>query len=198
MVLYASYFISIVNRGDLNICISTQPTGNPFLMHNLITIKADGAAADAAYGRIVLPALLRHAAYPFVLLKRSHSSVINSAGERADFFEKVAIVRLEVGQDTVHFSKNMLSLRFLPVIRRYRCRRDFLDIFTSAALIKGIEFKFQSIEQTVATPMTPIIFIDARFIMALLLLSIGYLTSLCSTRSEKVMPQKKKKIERGS
>ena len=157
---------SVVVKYDLNFF-----AGKPFIMHNLISFKPDGRAANLAYGRIVLPMLLQHACYPIVLMNTSHSPVINTIGDSMDFFTQVALVR-------------------------YRSRRDFLVIFTSAALIEGIRFKFESIDQTLATPLSPMLFVDGRFVVSWLFLAAALIAVLIQSRTAQEDPstsQKNKK-----
>ena len=114
--------------------------GRPFLMFNLMTLRdvaeypdeyigeinQTAAEADQAYGWGVLPLLLARGSYPVAGAARQFT-LINSVGEAAENFDKVALVR-------------------------YRSRRDLIDMLSSEAFLSVEAHKWASLENTLVAP----------------------------------------------
>lgn len=140
--------------------------GQPFYNLNLMEYRdqatyADGAArpgivtgvqADAEYGRLVLPLLLKRGSYP-VFVTTKAANLLNSAGQAADFFQRVAVVR-------------------------YRSRRDMLDMIADPAYALAGPHKFASLARNVAVPLNPVMVLHAGHVVPVLLLLVGLAGSL--------------------
>lgn len=146
--------------------------GQPFYNLNLMEYRAqatyaDGVArpgitsgeqADAQYSRHVLPLLLKRGSYP-VFVSTKAANFLNSAGQGADFFQKIAVVR-------------------------YRSRRDMLEMIADPAYALAGPHKFASLARNIATPMEPVMVIHAGHIVPLLLLLVGLGGSLLMRRPQ--------------
>ncbi|MEM7439694.1 MAG: hypothetical protein AAF393_08850 [Pseudomonadota bacterium] len=133
--------------------------GRPFVMINLMEFRdaadypsgyvsesKDGASADAAYGRAVLPLLLRRGSYPISQAVRQHT-IINSVGPTAGQFDTLAIVR-------------------------YRSRRDLIDMITSDAFLAAEVYKWASLENTLVAPASRALSVQAIGYVPLLILVV--------------------------
>jgi hypothetical protein len=108
-----------------------------------------GRDANAAYSNVVIPLLLERAGYP-VFASTKTSSLMMSADAGADFFEELAVVR-------------------------YRSRRDMLEMILDPRFLVGAPHKMASLEQNIAAPSIPFIVVDARALVAALLLVLTLL-----------------------
>ena len=140
--------------------------GQPFYNLNLMEYYAqakyhDGVAhpgittgvqADAEYSRLVLPLLLQRGSYP-VFVSTKAANFLNTAGQDADFFQTIAVVR-------------------------YRSRRDMLDMVADPGYALAGPHKFASLARNVATPMNPVIVFHAGHLVPVLLVLIGLAGSL--------------------
>lgn len=108
-----------------------------------------GRDANTAYSNVVIPLLLERAGYP-VFGSTKTSNLMMSADAGADFFEDLAVVR-------------------------YRSRRDMLEMVLDPRFLAGAPHKFASLEKNIASPSIPFIVVDARALVAVLLLVITLL-----------------------
>lgn len=110
---------------------------------------ASGRDANTAYSNVVVPLLLERAGYP-VFGSTKTSNLMMSASAGADFFEELAVVR-------------------------YRSRRDMLEMILDPRFLVGAPHKMASLEQNIAAPSIPFIVVDARALVAALLLVLTLL-----------------------
>ena len=116
-----------------------EDDGHPFVMINLIELRdvamyPEGLASEAragtdaatAYGRAVLPLLLKRGSYPLARALRSQT-IINSLGQSAGAFETLVMVR-------------------------YRSRRDLIDMLASDAFRAAAVHKWASLDNTLVAP----------------------------------------------
>ena len=108
-----------------------------------------GRDANTAYSNVVIPLLLERAGYP-VFGSTKTSNLMMSADAGADFFEDLAVVR-------------------------YRSRRDMLEMVLDPRFLAGAPHKFASLEKNIASPSIPFVVVDARALVAVLLLVITLL-----------------------
>jgi hypothetical protein len=108
-----------------------------------------GRDANTAYSNVVVPLLLERAGYP-VFGSTKTSNLMMSASAGADFFEELAVVR-------------------------YRSRRDMLEMILDPRFLVGAPHKMASLEQNIAAPSIPFIVVDARALVAALLLVLTLL-----------------------
>ena len=116
-----------------------------------------GRDANKAYANVVVPLLLERAGYP-VFGSAKSGDLMMSADAGADFFEELAVVR-------------------------YRSRRDMLEMIMDPRFIAGAPHKFASLEKNIASPSIPFIVVDARALVAALLL---VLTLLWTARARRL------------
>jgi hypothetical protein len=156
-----------------------QDDGKPFYMVNLMQYRERAVYRDASqpggtrveaisgreagrlYGRMVLRELLKRGCYP-VLVSRKLSNFL-SAGDSADFFEDVAVVR-------------------------YRSRRDMLAMVASPAFFKGVLHKWASLEKTVAVPTRLLFMLDLQIVVPVLLLAAFLLMRFFTTTNGLTTP----------
>ncbi len=152
--------------------------GQPFYNLNLMEYRAqatyaDGVAhpgistgvqADAEYSRLVLPLLLRRGSYP-VFVSTKAANLLNSAGQDADFFQKIAVVR-------------------------YRSRRDMLDMIADPDYAPAGPHKFASLARNVAVPMDPVMVVHAGHLVPVLLVLIGLAGSLLLQARQPLRPSR--------
>lgn len=146
--------------------------GKPFYNLNLMlyadrAVYADGLArpgivtgvdANDAYGRLVLPHLLRRGSYP-VFTSSKIGAFLNEGAYGADFFQEVAIVR-------------------------YRSRRDMLDMILDPEFKAGSPHKFAALAKNVAVPTRGGLVLDLGILVPLALL----LLALFATRRTSASP----------
>lgn len=121
--------------------------GREFYAVNLETAKAGPAAkaAEAAYGRIVLPELLKRGSFPVYIGQRA-GLMLGQYGQQID---RVAVVR-------------------------YRSLRDMLDMNLAPAMALGVPHKFASLAHTEVFITRPAFSAQTvRLTFALLLILIG-------------------------
>jgi hypothetical protein len=135
--------------------------GKPFYNLNLMlyadrAVYADGLArpgivtgadANEAYGRLVLPHLLRRGSYPLFTSSKI-GAFLNEGAQGADFFQEVAIVR-------------------------YRSRRDMLDMILDPEFKAGSPHKFAALAKNVAVPTRGGLVLDLSILFPLALLLLG-------------------------
>lgn len=135
--------------------------GREFYMVNLEAArKTPGAEkADAAYARVVLPALLKRGGFP-IYAGRPIGSVLGDVGAKVD---RVVVVR-------------------------YRSLRDLLDMVEDPAMIAALPYKFESLEHTDSFPTAPIFtVVQVRLTVALTLVILGMIGwTLLTPRQSKV------------
>ncbi len=104
--------------------------GREFVMVNLETMKrgATAEAADQAYARAVVPALLKRGSFPIYLGRRNGLLL----GSREAAVDRVGLVR-------------------------YRSLRDLLLMNLDPRMAKGVPHKFASLDHTEVFPTKPII-----------------------------------------
>lgn len=148
---------------ELMLAFFSSDDGRAFYNINLMQYRAqaqypDGQArtgivsgrdASTAYSNVVVPLLLERAGYP-VFGSTKTSNLMMSASAGADFFEELAVVR-------------------------YRSRRDMLEMILDPRFLAGAPHKFASLEKNVASPSIPFIVVDARALIAVLLLVLTLL-----------------------
>ena len=146
--------------------------GKPFYNLNLMlyadqAVYADGlsrpgivtgADANEAYGRLVLPHLLRRGSYPLFTSSKI-GAFLNEGTYGADFFQEVAIVR-------------------------YRSRRDMLDMILDPEFKAGSPHKFAALAKNVAVPTRGGLVLDLSILFPLALLLLG----LFATRKRPAAP----------
>ena len=121
--------------------------GKEFYAVNLEQLKdgPEAEAADAAYGRVVIPLLLARGAHP-VFISEPAGLMLGDYGNQVD---RVAVVR-------------------------YRSLRDLIDMVNDPKMIAGGHHKFAALEHTEVFITRPFItFVQIRFLVALLLILIG-------------------------
>ena len=121
--------------------------GREFVMANLITMKPGPEAEkeDAAYGRALMPLMLRRASFP-IYIGDVRARLL---GDDAMAINRVAIVR-------------------------YRSLRDFLVIFSDPVMLDGVSHKFAALSYTEARATTPFLsLVTIRLTVALGVLLIG-------------------------
>lgn len=121
--------------------------GREFYAVNLEQLKVGPAAeaADAAYGRVVLPLLFKRAGHPVFLSYRA-GLMLGDYGEQVD---RVAVVR-------------------------YRSLRDLINMVNDPKMIAGGHHKFAALIHTEVFITRPSIsFVHVRLVVALLLTLIG-------------------------
>ncbi|MEM7639064.1 MAG: hypothetical protein AAF269_08365 [Pseudomonadota bacterium] len=121
--------------------------GKEFYAVNLEQLKdgPEAEAADAAYGRVVIPLLLARGAHPVFISERAGLML----GDYGDQVDRVAVVR-------------------------YRSLRDLIDMVNDPKMIAGGHHKFAALEHTEVFITRPFItFVQIRFLVALLLILIG-------------------------
>ena len=121
--------------------------GREFYAINLETLKpgAEAREADAAYGRRVIPALLKRGSFPVYVGDRS-GLMLGKFGEKVD---RVAIVR-------------------------YRSLRDLLDMNTDPAMIEGVPYKFASLDHTEVFVSRPVVSaVQVKLLVGLVLVLLG-------------------------
>ncbi|MEO1475946.1 MAG: hypothetical protein AAFS13_06140 [Pseudomonadota bacterium] len=132
--------------------------GREFYAINLESLKPGNEAreADAAYGRHVIPALLKRGSFPVYVGDRS-GLMLGQYGEEID---RVAIVR-------------------------YRSLRDMLEMNTDPAMIDGVPYKFASLDHTEVFISRPVVSaVQVKLLVGLTLVLLGiagwYLPGLIS------------------
>lgn len=121
--------------------------GREFYAVNLETAKAGPAAqaAEAAYGRIVLPELLKRGSFPVYIGQRA-GLMLGQYGQQID---RVAVVR-------------------------YRSLRDMLDMNLAPAMARGVPHKFAALAHTEVFITRPAFSAQTvRLTFALLIILIG-------------------------
>ncbi|MEM7458602.1 MAG: hypothetical protein AAF331_03970 [Pseudomonadota bacterium] len=121
--------------------------GREFYAVNLEQLKVgpEAEAADAAYGRVVLPLLFKRAGHPVFLSYRA-GLMLGDYGEQVD---RVAVVR-------------------------YRSLRDLINMVNDPKMIAGGHHKFAALDHTEVFITRPSIsFVHVRLVVALLLTLIG-------------------------
>lgn len=121
--------------------------GKEFYAVNLEQLKdgPEAEAADAAYGRVVIPLLLARGAHP-VFISEPAGLMLGDYGNQVD---RVAVVR-------------------------YRSLRDLIDMVNDPKMIAGGHHKFAALDHTEVFITRPFItFVQIRFLVALLLILIG-------------------------
>ncbi|MEL7541925.1 MAG: hypothetical protein AAGJ51_13570 [Pseudomonadota bacterium] len=121
--------------------------GREFYAVNLEQLKvgAEAEAADAAYGRVVLPLLFKRAGHPVFVSYRA-GLMLGDYGEQVD---RVAVVR-------------------------YRSLRDLINMVNDPKMIAGGHHKFAALDHTEVFITRPSIsFVHVRLVVALLLTLIG-------------------------
>ncbi|MEM7661376.1 MAG: hypothetical protein AAF292_03935 [Pseudomonadota bacterium] len=121
--------------------------GREFYAINLETLKPgdEAQAADAAYGRHIVPALLKRGSFPVYVGDRSGLML----GEFGNDVNRVAIVR-------------------------YRSLRDLLDMNTDPAVIEGVPYKFASLDHTEVFISRPIVSaLQVKLVVGLILLLLA-------------------------
>ncbi|MEM9179278.1 MAG: hypothetical protein AAGA89_06185 [Pseudomonadota bacterium] len=121
--------------------------GREFYAVNLEQLKdgPEAEAADAAYGRVVIPLLLARGAHP-VFISEPAGLMLGDYGNQVD---RVAVVR-------------------------YRSLRDLIDMVNDPKMIAGGHHKFAALDHTEVFITRPFItFVQIRFLVALLLILIG-------------------------
>lgn len=121
--------------------------GEEFYAVNLEQLKdgPEAEAADAAYGRVVIPLLLSRGAHP-VFISEPAGLMLGDYGNQVD---RVAVVR-------------------------YRSLRDLIDMVNDPKMIAGGHHKFAALDHTEVFITRPFItFVQIRFLVALLLILIG-------------------------
>ena len=123
--------------------------GKEFYAINLEKLKKgpDAEAADAAYARHVVPALIKRGSFPVYVGNRAGLIL----GQHGNDIDRVAIVR-------------------------YRSLRDLLEMNTDPAMIEGAPYKFESLIHTEVFITRPFVSaIHVRLTLALLLLILGWI-----------------------
>ncbi len=121
--------------------------GKEFYAVNLEQLKdgPEAEAADAAYGRVVIPLLLARGAHP-VFISEPAGLMLGDYGNQVD---RVAVVR-------------------------YRSLRDLIEMVNDPKMIAGGHHKFAALDHTEVFITRPFItFVQIRFLVALLLILIG-------------------------
>lgn len=124
-----------------------EDDGREFYAVNLERLKAGEAAAEAdrAYGGIILPLLLKHAAHPVFVSERA-GLMLGTYGAEVD---RVAVVR-------------------------YRSLRDMINMVLDPAMKEGEIHKFAALDHTEVFITRPVIsFLHIRLLVGLCLLLIG-------------------------
>lgn len=151
--------------------------GRPFVMINFIEIRdvaaypdwvvtdyTTGAEADTAYGRAILPLLLKRGSYPVAGATRSYT-IINSLGQPTASFDKVAMVR-------------------------YRSRRDLIDMITSEAFLSAEVHKWASLENTLVAPASRLSTFNAIGYAPIFMLALMVIGGLLPKRKRQEVPQR--------
>lgn len=123
--------------------------GKEFYAVNLETLKDGEAArkADAAYARIVMPLLFKRAAHPVFVSNRAGLML----GDYGNQIDRVAVVR-------------------------YRSLRDLIKMTLEPSMQDGEVHKFAALDHTEVFITRPsITFVHMRFVLALVLLLVGWL-----------------------
>ena len=123
--------------------------GKEFYAINLETLKQgpEAEAADEAYARHVIPALIKRGSFPVYVGDRAGLML----GDYGNEIDRVAIVR-------------------------YRSLRDLLDMNTDPAMIEGTPYKFDSLIHTEVFISRPSVSaVHVRLTLALLLILLGWL-----------------------
>lgn len=152
-----------------------EDRGHQFVMVNLLhlqaqpqTLPATGAGADAEallghYMEHMYPALARRACHP-VFAGTAVAGAMDLVGiDDASTWSQAALMR-------------------------YRSRRDLLEIATDPAFGGRHDYKIAALEQTIAFPVEPVLYLsDPRLLLALILLSVVALidTLLPARRSDR-------------
>jgi hypothetical protein len=121
--------------------------GREFYAVNLETAKPgpDAMAAEAAYGRIVLPELLKRGSFPIYIGQRE-GLMLGQYGEQID---RVAVVR-------------------------YRSLRDMLEMNLAPAMTEGVPHKFAALAHTEVFITRPAFTVESvRLTLALFLILVG-------------------------
>ncbi len=123
--------------------------GREIYMINLETRKPGSAAlaAEARYGSVVLPLLLKRGSHPVFVGERAGLAL----GQYGQKIDRVAIVR-------------------------YRSLRDFIDMNADPSMLAGIDDKFAALTHTEVFVTRPVVAVETiRLTLALLLTVFGWL-----------------------
>ena len=127
----------------------TRDDGKEFYAVNLEQLKSgdEALAADRAYARIVFPLLFKRAGHPVFVSQRAGLML----GDYGDQVDRVAVVR-------------------------YRSLRDMIEMASEPSMAKGAALKFLSLDHTEVFVTRPTItFLQVRFVIALLLILLGFI-----------------------